>query len=138
MAVSWAPALANTAPAAEVSDGKALQEAAALAIHWGDFAAAEALFLRVRQAPRRTSVGAPESTPLRMGLAEGLEPSRGLRVRQAQHAVGMTALWTQQHPRSPLAHFLHMSALTDLAWAYRGSGYSNTVAPRPGTSSAKR
>ncbi len=114
----------------ELTDGEALRNAASLATHWGDFAAAEALYLRVRQAPRRTTTGQPESTPLREGLDQGLKPNAGLRVRQAEHAVAMTALWVQQHPRSPLAHWLHVQALMNLGWAYRGSGYANTVAPQ--------
>jgi hypothetical protein len=122
---------AQTAPElAEPTDGEALFAAASLAAHWGDFAAAEALYLRVRQAPRRTTTGEPESTPLRRGLDHGLEPSAGLRVRQSEHAVAMTARWVQQHPRSPLAHWLHVQALKNLGWAYRGNGYANTVAPQ--------
>jgi hypothetical protein len=126
-----APAVpAKALDATELTDGEALRAAAALATHWGDFAAAEALYLRVRQAPRLTTTGQPESTPLRIGFYQGLKPNAGLRVRQAEHAVAMTALWVQQHPRKPLAHWLHVEALTNLGWAYRGDGYANTVAPQ--------
>lgn len=110
-----------------LTDGVALLEAASLAVHWGDFGEAERLYQRVRQDARRTTAGQPESTPLRSGLERGLAPSDGLRVRQAEHSAAMTAQWAEQNPRSALAHALHMEALSNLAWAYRGSGYANTV-----------
>lgn len=123
----------TAAPAREESpltDGQALEDAAALATHWGDFDAAQALFLSVRKAARRTTVGQPESTPMRLGFQRGLRPSSGLSVRQAEHTVALTARWVQQHPRSPLAHWAHVSSLQRLGWAYRGDGYANTVAPQ--------
>jgi cytochrome c5 len=133
-----APAPAETpaktqaaAPAAETPvDGTAVYNAASRALHWGDFAEAERLFKAARAQPRRTTAGLWEVVQLHRGFENGLATSRGLRVRQAEHTVALTGQWVQQHPRSPLAHALHVVTLTNLAWAYRGSGYANTVAPQ--------
>lgn len=133
-AVAFALSLLATAvqaqPATVADAGESMRAAASLAVHWGDFAEAERMFKAMRERQRRTASGQPESTPLRQGFEQGLEPGRGLSVRQAEQTVAMTAQWAHQHARSPLAHVLHMSALSDLAWAYRGSGYANTVPPQ--------
>ena len=81
----------------------------------------------MREKSRRTTKGQPESTPLRQGLEDGLKPSRGLRVRQSEQTVALTAQWVQQHPQSPLAHLLHVTAWAEMAWSHRGTGYANTV-----------
>ncbi|RVU49546.1 hypothetical protein [Rubrivivax rivuli] len=123
-----APAAARTAEA--LVDGSAVFSAASLALHWGDFAEAERLFKAARAQPRRTSAGLWEVVQLYRGFENGLSTNRGLRVRQAEHTAALSAQWVQQHPRSPLAHALHVVTLTNLAWAHRGSGYANTVAPQ--------
>ena len=125
---SKASALAPSTEA--LVDGSAVYSAASLALHWGDFAEAERLFKAARAQPRRTSAGLWEVVQLYRGFENGLSTNRGLRVRQAEHTVALSAQWVQQHPRSPLAHALHVVTLTNLAWAHRGSGYANTVAPQ--------
>ncbi|MBI3347459.1 MAG: hypothetical protein HY020_09650 [Burkholderiales bacterium] len=107
------PALADT-----------IEDQTAEAMFWGDWDEVERLYAAARREPQRAEEG---------GLAACLFGAGADRKyngnSQAYHdaVVAATLDWTRRRPDSPLAHAMHLDALVDLAWFYRGGGYAKTV-----------
>lgn len=59
-------------------------------------------------------------------ISKGFDGSTDLYFAELQAVTGQ---WAVQHPDSAFAHILHARALQARGWAFRGSGYANTIPP---------
>lgn len=100
-------------------------EQASSALFWGDWDELERLHAAARVEPRRARDGALALCQVHSALSRRYE-SRSLAYHEAR--IAGSQAWAQKRPALAFAHAVHLRALSDLAWFYRGGGYANTVA----------
>lgn len=84
-----------------------------------------------RVSKARTSSGLWLLTLFYGGLREAIreQTSSGPRDTSFEALYSKIGRWEGQFPRSPVAHIMRSMAHIEHAWAYRGSGYVDTVRP---------
>jgi hypothetical protein len=118
------------AHATELEPYDVVSEQAEQAAWWGDFALLERLHARYGEPAQLTTNGRSKLSALRAGADRSLNGRRDNTDDFFTHMELLTLRWLSQYPQSSLAHALHVEALLNHAWWYRGSGYSNTVPPQ--------
>lgn len=110
---------------------EAINDAAARAIFWGDFADLERQHQAQRQPPGQlTEDGRHPSDAYMQGLTRVFSGRNGAPGAYYTELDALTLQWVNQHPRSELAHALCLRALSAHAWHLRGGGYASTVSPQ--------
>lgn len=117
---SLGPAQAQPTPFAEARDN----------FWWGDFAALEKQYGEIVRTNPRTSSGVPHLQRFRRGIDSVAEGNAKLTDAYFLEQENLTLGWARANPRSPLAHVLHAWALLARGWAFRGTGYANSVPPQ--------
>lgn len=117
-------------PAEEAKGEKSIDDLAAEALWWGDFAELERMHALYQQPGQRAADGTPHLTLFRRGLRRVLGGKKDAADAYFVEQDALTQLWTIEHPKSALAHALYAAALSAHGWSYRGSGYANTVPPQ--------
>lgn len=118
-------ALAQTSPPAAPALADGIKEQAAEAMFWADWDELERLYAAARTELHRGEEGLLLAS-CRFGFGLG---NRYEGESQPYHdaRVASTLAWARSRPESPLAHAVHLAALTDSAWFIRGAGYAKSV-----------
>lgn len=95
-----------------------------VALWRGDLDEIERLYAQARTNTQRSQEGSYAACLFARGLAR---KRQGEELADFEAKLAKTLEWTRRRPESPLAHAIHVEALVDLAWFYRGGGYANTV-----------
>jgi hypothetical protein len=119
LAMAQAPA-----PAAPKVLADTVYDNASLALFWGDWDELEQLYAASRTDLQRADEGGLASC--RFGQGVGRSYNNESQVYQ-ETVVAATLAWTRSRPDSPLAHAIHLEALVDQAWFFRGGGFAKTV-----------
>lgn len=120
--------LSAPAHADEDPDSEAQCEPIGPLMDAGNFKALDAMAERLRKGERNGS-GALKIARFHICMSRHIGTER----QNAQYWNTWTewaARWVRQSPRSPAAHILTARIPLNLAWSYRGGGYSNEVEPQ--------
>ncbi|MFT7721431.1 MAG: hypothetical protein QM788_01120 [Roseateles sp.] len=122
LAVAQAGAAAQAVQPARLAD--VIEDRTAMALLWGDWGELERLYAAAREDMQRSGEGWLAICLFGAGADRDYRDSS-----QAYHdaRLASTLDWARRRPDSPLAHAMHLDALVDRAWFYRGGGFANTV-----------
>lgn len=126
-AILLACALGAAAPAWAAQESP-LTTAAMEAFWWGDFEALEKQNAALRQPGHIAADGSSDLEMFRIGVSRVIDHGDGSEA-YLRELERQTLQWTQQYPRSALAHILYARVLAQHGWAYRGSAYARDVPP---------
>jgi Domain of unknown function (DUF4034) len=129
MAAVLAWALTTTA-AAQTETWPTIDKRAEQAYWWGDFDQLQRLHDQYLRPGERVPTGALKLSAFGAGLSRVVNHKIKQRTEYLAELEALTLRWTQQHPRSSLAHSMHAEVLMAVAWSYRGTGFANTVPPQ--------
>lgn len=90
----------------------------------GDWDEVERLYAQARMDTQRSREGSYAACLFARGVTR---KRAGEELADFEAKVAKTRDWVRRRPESALAPAIHVEALLDLAWFYRGSGYANTV-----------
>ncbi|MFG6430850.1 hypothetical protein [Roseateles sp. LYH14W] len=124
LALAQGVAVSQSPPAAPAPLADTIEDQAAEAMFWGDWAEVERLRAASLTEVQRAQEGGHAACLFGVGADRSYNGNS-----QAYHEakVAATLDWARRRPDSPLAHAMHLDALVDQAWFYRGAGYAKTV-----------
>lgn len=118
-------ALGAAAPAWAAKESPITTEAMQ-AFWWGDFAALDKQNALLRQPGHIGADGSSDLEMFRFGINQVISQAGGSEA-YLQELEKLTRQWTEQYPKSALAHVLYALVLTEHGWAYRGGGLGRDV-----------
>ena len=100
------------------------------AYRWGDFSELERLYaVYGKPGVRSELTGHSRLDHFWIGIGEVNNSNLRVTDDYYQQLDALTEQWAREHPQSVLPQLLFAQTLSAHAWAYRGTGYANTVSP---------